>query len=169
MFLKGEPVDLGSLAEQLGVPSEELEDWCGDRESLLGEVIAGLSTDLLIRAKAAHSGQQGAARVLAVYEQFACDVANFRPLHLLLQTDPQQALAILTSSDGHVHPAAVSQMHALLIEERARGALQMPQDELRSLAYAIVRLAEAFLYDDAVLATEPQIQRTTQIVARLLD
>jgi diguanylate cyclase (GGDEF)-like protein len=169
MFLKGEPVELASLAERLDVPDERLADWCGDRESLLGEVIAGLSTDLLIRAKAEHSGQRGAARVLAVYEQFASGVANFRPLHLLLQTEPQQALTMLTSSGGHVHPAAVSQMHALLIEERARGALQIPEGELQNLAYAIVRLAEAFLYDDAVLATEPQIQRTTRIVARLLD
>ncbi|HEY5389905.1 MAG TPA: QsdR family transcriptional regulator, partial [Solirubrobacteraceae bacterium] len=169
MLIKGEPVELATLAERLGVAPRRLEGWCGDRDSLLGEVIATLSTDLLLRAKEEHADLRGTERVLAVYEQFACAVANFRPLHLLLQANPQATLQMLTAGSGHVHPAAVSQIHALLIEEHARGALQMPDSELRSLAYAIVRLAEAFLYDDAVLATEPQIQRTTRIVARLLD
>ena len=169
MLIKGEPVELTTIAERLGVAPERLEDWCGDRDSLLGEVIATLSTDLLLRAKEEHADLRGTERVLAVYQQFACAVANFRPLHLLLQADPQATLQMLTAGNGHVHPAAVSQIHALLIEEHARGALQMPESELRSLAYAIVRLAEAFLYNDAVLATEPQVQRTTGIVARLLD
>jgi diguanylate cyclase (GGDEF)-like protein len=169
MFVKSEAVELATLAERLGVPAERLDDWCGDRESLVGEVVAALSTELLLRARDEHRGERGAARVLAVYEQFACSVANFRPLHLLLQADPQMTFQMLTSSSGHVHPAAVSQMQALLIEEHARGALRTPESELRNLAYAIVRMAEAFLYNDAVLATEPQIQRTTRIVARLLD
>jgi diguanylate cyclase (GGDEF)-like protein len=169
MLVKGEPVELATLAERLGVTPECLEDWCGDRASLLGEVVAMLSTDLLLRAKEEHAELRGTERVLAVYEQFACAVANFRPLHLLLQADPQGTFQMLTSGNGHVHPAAVSQIHALLIEEHARGALHTPESELRNLAYAIVRLAEAFLYNDAALATEPQVQRTTRIVARLLD
>jgi diguanylate cyclase (GGDEF)-like protein len=169
MLIKGEPVELTTLAERLDVAPERLADWCGDRESLLGEVVAALSTDLIVRAKEEHAELRGSERVLAVYEQFTCAVANFRPLHLLLQANPETTLQMLTSGSGHVHPAAVSQIHALLIEEHARGALQMPESELRSLAYAIVRLAEAFLYNDAVLATEPQVQRTTRIVARLLD
>lgn len=169
MLIKGEPVELATLAERLGVAPERLEDWCGDRESLIGEVVAALSTDLIVRAKEEHAGLHGSERVLAVYQQFTCAVANFRPLHLLLQADPDATLQMLTSGSGHVHPAAVSQIHSLLIEEHARGTLQMPESELRSLAYAIVRLAEAFLYNDAVLATELQVQRTTRIVARLLD
>jgi diguanylate cyclase (GGDEF)-like protein len=169
MFVKSEPVELATLAERLGVPAERLDDWCGDRESLLGEVVATFSTELMQRAKDEHGDLQGTAKVLAVYEQFACAVANFRPLHLLLQADSQATFRMLTSSSGHVHPAAVNQMHALLIEEHARGALCTPEGELRNLAYAIVRLAEAFLYNDAMLATEPQIQRTTRVVARLLD
>jgi hypothetical protein len=169
MYIKGELVELARIAERLEVSTDRLEAWCGDRDSLLGEVIAALSTDLLLRAKEGHRDKLGASRVLAVYEQFACGVAGFRPLHLLLQADPQATLLMLTSSSGHVHPAAVAQMHALLSEEHARGALRTPEAELGTLAYAIVRLAEGFLYNDAALATEPQMHRTTRIVARLLD
>jgi len=169
MLIKGEPVELARIAERLEVSTDRLETWCGDRDSLLGEVIAALSTDLLRRAKEEHRDKLGASRVLAVYERFACGVAGFRPLHLQLQADPQAMHSMLTSSSGHVHPAAVAQMHALLIEEHARGALRTPEAELGMLAYAIVRLAEGFLYNDAALATEPQMHRTTRIVARLLD
>jgi diguanylate cyclase (GGDEF)-like protein len=168
MLIKGEPVELATLAERLGVGPERSQEWCGDRKSLLGEVVAALSTDLIVRAKQQHRELRGNERVLAVYEQFTYAVANFRPLHVLLQDDPQATLEMLTSAGGHVHPAAVRQIHALLIEEHACGALHTPESELRNLAYAIVRLAEAFLYEDAVLATEPQVQRTKSVVARLL-
>ena len=167
-FVKGEALDMQHLADTLGVSLDTLLGWCGDRESLLGEVNAALACDLLLRAKAEHGGERGAARVLAVYDEFACATANFRPLQLLLQDEPQVALRILTSRRGHVHPAIVRELHALLCEEHEVGALAMPRSELANLSYAIVRLAEAFLYNDAVLATEPQIHRSTQIVGRLM-
>ena len=106
--------------------------------------------------------------MLAVYEQFACAAASFRPLQMLLHEDPQLAQRILTSRTGHVHPAMVNAIHALLGEEYELGALATPKSELRNLAYAIVRMAEAFLYNDAMLATEPQIHRSTRIVGRLM-
>jgi diguanylate cyclase (GGDEF)-like protein len=167
-FVDGEPLDMRALAGGLGVSLETLEEWCGDRESLLGEIVASLALDLLQGAKLEHGHERGTARVLAVYEQFACAAANFRPLQTLLHDDPQLAMRILTSRTGHVHPAMVNAIHALLGEERELGALATPKQELRNLAYAIVRMAEAFLYNDAMLATEPQIHRSTRMVGRLM-
>jgi diguanylate cyclase (GGDEF)-like protein len=167
-FIAGEALDMQALARHLHVSRQTLEQWCGDRESLLGEINASLGLELLARAGAEHSHERGTARVLAVYEQFACSAAGFRPLQRLLQDDQQMALKILTSRTGHVHPAMVNAVHALLNEEHERGALATPKSELRNLSYAIVRMAEAFLYNDAMLATEPQIQRSTQIVGRLM-
>jgi hypothetical protein len=106
--------------------------------------------------------------VLAIYDQFACQTANFRPLQMLLQDEPQLAARVLTSRTGHVHPAMVNAIHDLLEEEHELAALATPKSELRNLAYAIVRMAEAFLYNDAVLATEPQIHRSARIVERLM-
>jgi diguanylate cyclase (GGDEF)-like protein len=167
-FIQGEPLSMPALAERLNVSPETLQDWCGDRESLLGEINAGLGLELLLQAKAEHSHERGTARVMAIYDQFACGTTNFRPLQLLLQEEQQTALRILTSRTGHVHPAMVNAVHELLIEEHELGALATPKPELRNLAYAIVRMAEAFLYNDAVLATEPQIHHSTRIVERLM-
>jgi diguanylate cyclase (GGDEF)-like protein len=167
-FIDCESLQMTALAQQLGISPETLAQWCGNRESLLGEVVASLSLDLLRHAREEHAGEHGTSLVLAVYEQFACSAANFRPLQMLLQEDPALALRILTSRTGHVHPTMVNAIHDLLVEEHRLGALATPEAELRNLAYAIVRMAEAFLYNDAVLATEPQIQRSTEIVGRLM-
>jgi diguanylate cyclase (GGDEF)-like protein len=167
-FLKGEPLQMQRLADSLHVRLQTLQGWCGDRESLLGEIVGQLGLNLVLRAKATHAHLRGAERILAVYDEFACCAANFKPLHVLLQSEPQAALRILTSRTGHVHRPLVQAVHELLEEERQSGALQTPKSELANLSYAIVRLAEAFLYNDAVLATEPQIHRSTQIVGRLM-
>jgi diguanylate cyclase (GGDEF)-like protein len=167
-FMAGEALDTSALAEAVAISPERLHEWCGDRESLLGEIVASLGLELLARAKADHSYERGTARVLAIYDQFACTAANFRPLQMLLQDDPPLALRILTSRTGHVHPTMVGAIHELLNEEHERGALATPKSELRNLSYAIVRMAEAFLYNDAVLATEPQIHSSTRIVGRLM-
>jgi len=167
-FVAGEALDMPALAERLGVSLERLHEWCGDRESLLGEITAVLALELLARAKAEHSYERGTARVLAVYDQFACSAASFRPLQTMLREDQQLAVRILTSRTGHVHPAMVGAIHELLNEEHELGALATPKSELRNLSYAIVRMAEAFLYNDAVLATEPQIHSSTRIVGRLM-
>ena len=45
----------------------------------------------------------------------------------------------------------------------------VPRADLRTLSYAIVRMTEGFLYNDAILANEPRIDRAAQIVALLLD
>jgi diguanylate cyclase (GGDEF)-like protein len=167
-FVAGETLDMQALADRLGITLDTLHEWCGDRESLLGEIIASLALDLLEQAKAEHPHERGTALVLAVYDQFARSAASFRPLQLLLAADQALALRILTAHTGRVHPAMVNAIHDLLSEEHALGALATPQSELRNLAYAIVRMAEAFLCNDAVLASEPQIHRSTSIVGRLM-
>jgi len=43
------------------------------------------------------------------------------------------------------------------------------QTDLLSLAYAIVRLTEGFIYDDMIVTSEPQVERAARIVALLLD
>ncbi len=168
MFVDGEELELPVLAERLQVPVETVREWCGDRESLLGEINAALGLELLRRAMDRHGEQRGSARLLAIYDEFVCASAGFRPLQLMLQRDQQLALRVMTSRSGHVHPAMVGAVHELLLEEHGRGALATPEPELRNLAYAIVRMAEAFLYNDAMLASEPQVHRSTEMVGRLV-
>jgi diguanylate cyclase (GGDEF)-like protein len=168
MFLMGQSLDMQALAGELGVSSATLNGWCGPREQLLGEILGSLSEELLRRAKADHREDSGAGRILAIYHQYVGALVNSRPLQVFLQQETHAALQILTSSEGYVQPRMVRMLHELLREEQEAGTL-VPQTDLLNLAYAIVRLTEGFLYQDAVVATEPQVERAVRIVALLLD
>ena len=167
-FLTGQRLDMQALAAQLGVSSATLYRWCGQREQLLGEIIGSLSDEILRRARADHREDSGAGRILAVYRQYVGALVNARPLQVFLQQETHAALQILTSTEGYVQPRTVRSVHELLREEQEAGTF-VPQTDLLSLAYAIVRLTEGFLYHDAIVATEPQVERAARIVALLLD
>ena len=55
----------------------------------------------------------------------------------------------------------------LLREEQQAGGLRLRAD-VDGLAYAVVRMAEGFIYHDTVMGTEPDVERAAEIVALLL-
>jgi len=56
---------------------------------------------------------------------------------------------------------------SLLREEVERGHLQLPVDA-HTMAYALVRVAEAFLYSDMITGERPDLEKATQILALML-
>jgi hypothetical protein len=52
-------------------------------------------------------------------------------------------------------------------EEQTVGGLRLRAD-VDSLAYAIVRMTEGFIYHDTVVGAEPDVERAASIVALLL-
>ena len=65
-------------------------------------------------------------------------------------------------------PSARTDHAELLREETARGAYT-PRVDPAVLAYAIVRIGEAFLYNDAIIALEPNVEQACAVVRLLLD
>ncbi len=168
LFVTGRRVDMQALATELSVSRTTLESWCGRREELLGEVLASLADDIWRQADADHRNASGVERILAIHRQFVGSLVNAHALQVFLREETHTALQVLTSSSGYVQPLVVRRTHDLLSEEQEAGNFT-PHADLRSLAYAIVRLTEGFLYNDAVLATEPQIERASRVLALLLD
>ncbi len=74
---------------------------------------------------------------------------------------------MLTSSGGVVQPRAVALVEAMIADEAAAGRYR-PTAEPSVLAYAIVRLAEAFLYNDAAFGIRGDHERLREIEAALL-
>jgi hypothetical protein len=74
----------------------------------------------------------------------------------------------LTSSGGPVQPRIVAAIQAVIESEAARGDYEPPVPT-ETLAYAIVRIAEAFLYNDAVAGIRGDVDRLLQIEALLLQ
>jgi diguanylate cyclase (GGDEF)-like protein len=167
-FLMGQRLEMSVLATQLGVSAATLSSWCGEHETLLGEILASLSEGLLRSAAADQDTASGAPRILAIYRQYVGSLLASQALHVFIQQQPARARQILTSTKGHVHPRTVRALYELLREEERTGAFA-PRTDLHSLAYAIVRLSEGFLYDDTMPASEPKLERAAQVVALLLD
>jgi hypothetical protein len=91
-----------------------------------------------------------------------------QPLRVFLQQETHAALRLLTSEFGGVQPRTVSDLAGLLREEQEAGSLQLRADA-NSLAYAIVKITEGFIYHDTVVGAEPDVERAAGIVALLLQ
>jgi len=50
-----------------------------------------------------------------------------------------------------------------------RGRSFRPRADPDTLAYAVVRVTEGFIYNDAIVAVEPAVDQAAEIVALLLD
>jgi AcrR family transcriptional regulator len=168
MYLKGRRVDMQALAAELEVSRTTLYRWTGQREQLLSDVLWSLSDDIFEQAKADHPEHTGPERLLAIFRQHVGALVEAKPLHIFLQQETQAALRILTSPEGGVQSRTVWKLAELYREEQAAGAFR-PRIDPAALAYAVVRVTEGFIYNDALLTVEPEVERAESIVRLLLE
>jgi AcrR family transcriptional regulator len=165
-YLSCQRVDLSVIARRLGLGRATIYRWFGSREALLGEIVASE----LERLVAWHRGRirrRGARGLLEAFDRVNRSLARSRALRALLEQERDGALRLLTSSAGPVQPRAVACVQEMLDAEVAAGAYDPPTDT-GALAYAIVRLAEAFLYNDVAIGIRGDWQRLRQVEAALL-
>ncbi len=165
-YVRGQRVDLTEVAGRLGLSRATIYRWFGSRERLLGEVIAA-ELERLIASKRAGTGRRGAEGLLEVFDQINRSLARSPALRRLFEQEPGGALRVLTTDDGIVRPRAVACVHALIAAEVAAGEYRPPADP-ETLAYAIVRLAEAFLYNEAAIGVRGDHERLREVEAALL-
>ena len=79
-----------------------------------------------------------------------------------LEIERDAGLRLLTSSAGPVQPRAVAAI-AGLIEAEVRAGAYRPAVDTGTLAYAIVRLFEAFVYNDAAIGIRGDIDRLREV------
>jgi AcrR family transcriptional regulator len=165
-FLAGERVDMRGIAQELGLARATMHRWFGTRELLLGEMLATLAEERLAAIRSATSGS-GAGALLDCFDSFNRELAATKGLRALLATEQERALRVLTSSAGVVQPRVVAAIERLICAEVDAGAFA-PAIAPGSLAYAIVRLAESFLYNDAIVGIRGDTERLREVEAVLL-
>jgi AcrR family transcriptional regulator len=165
-YLDGERLDMRAIAAEVGVARATLYRWVGSRDELLGEVIAREAEEYFARVRARVEGH-GAPALLETFDQINRGLARSRPLRSLLEQERGAALRLLTSSGGKVQPASVAAIASLIEDEVRAGAYEPPADP-HTLAYAIVRLAEAFIYNDALAGIRGDVEGLRRIEAALL-
>ena len=166
-FLDRRRLDMRALAGELGISRATLYRRVGGRDYLLGEVIWYLARRSLARAYDGTEQLRGQERIAAVVERFMRDVHSQPALARLLEAEPEAALRILTSKHGPVQRGIIEVMERLMEVEEARGNLRLGIDHA-TLAYAIVRIGESFLYADVIADNDPDVDQAVAVIGRLL-
>jgi AcrR family transcriptional regulator len=156
-----------ALAGELGMGRATLYRKVGNRDRLLGSVIWFLTRRTLARALLAGDSLRGADRVVRVVDEFMTAVHTSPELRRFLEAEPEAALRILTSKQAPVQRGVVQTLERILDQEERRGTLHVGIDHA-TLAYAIVRIGEGFLYADVIADNPPDVPTAVEVVRRLL-
>jgi AcrR family transcriptional regulator len=166
-FAGGHRLDMQSLARRLGVARATLYRRAGNRETLLDEVLWWRARRLLAGQVRATAGRSGVERITAVIAGVLHAVERDRPLRTLIESDPEAALRILTGTRSTVQRGMAGALENLIDLERGRGAFDADLDT-PTLAYAILRICESFLYADLIADRARDIGRAVTVIEGLL-
>jgi AcrR family transcriptional regulator len=166
-YESGQRLDMQSLARRLGVGRATLYRRAGNREQLLDEVIWWRARHLLVGQVHATAAMTGVARIAAVIGGVLRAAERDRPLHAFLESDPEAALRILTGTRSMVQRGMAGTLEKLIDLEHGRGGFEADLDT-PTLAYAIVRISEGFLYADVIADRSPDIGRAITVIEALL-
>jgi AcrR family transcriptional regulator len=165
-FLRGERFGVEELAAELGVSRATAYRWAGNADQLVGHVIARIAEATFRRATREARGR-GAARVIDSMAHGIRYIASSRPYRAFVARDPARALRIVASKDGPVQRRTIALHEELLNEEMQRGTLTLPVDA-HTMAYALVRVVESFLYADAIAGEKLDLDEAVKILRLML-
>ena len=165
-YLRGRRVDVQAIASELGLGRATVYRWFGDREKLLGEVIIRATEPVLQECRKGLAGKGGPG-LLETFDRFNRALADAPALRSFVEQERDAALRIIASGAGIVQPRIVELITELIAEEADAGAYEPPM-EPSVLGYAIVKLAQAFLFNDAVVGIRGDVDRLREVEAALL-
>jgi AcrR family transcriptional regulator len=165
-YLACERVDVQALAAELGVGRATIYRWFGSREGLLGEVLV-TTAEQVVAAARRHAKGKGGRRLLDAFDRINRTLASAPSLRRFLQDERATALRMVASGAGPVQPEVVRLIREVIDEEAEAGRYYPPTDT-ETLAYAVVKLAEAFLFNDAIADIRGDVDRLRDVEAALL-
>jgi AcrR family transcriptional regulator len=165
-YLRGRRVDVQAIAHELGLGRTTIYRWFGSREGLIGEVLVRAAKPLLDEARAGARGRGGEA-LLDTFDRLNRSLMAAPALRRFVEQERDAALRIITSNKGIAHRRMVERIAAMIEDEERAGTYAPPVDPA-TLAYAIVRLAEAFLFNDAVAGIKGDVDRLRDVEAAIL-
>jgi AcrR family transcriptional regulator len=165
-YLRGKRIDVQAIAAELRLGRSTIYRWFGSREELIGDVLVRAAEPLLDIASAGAQGRGGPG-LLDTFDRFNRSLADAPALRQFVEQEFETALRIITSSAGRVQPRIVARITGLIEDEVRAGTYEAPV-EPATLGYAIVRLAEAFLFNDAAAGMRGDVDRLREVEAALL-
>jgi AcrR family transcriptional regulator len=163
-FGRGERVDMLTLAAQLGVGRSTLYRWVGDRERLLGDLVASNGQATWERAIAKSRGT-GADRAFDAIRIFVEQTSSFAPLRSFAEREPAMALRVLMAPRGAVS-ARITDGIGLVLTEATGVRIT---DELRSAIELTGSVAAAFQWSLIAAGLDIDTARVLQTMRALIE
>ena len=158
------------LADELGVSRATLFRRIGGREELLTRALWILTERALQTAAAQWEAErpEGEWHTPGTGRHVNAIVSQSEGLRRLLDDEPALTLRVLTDPRGRVQTGIVTFVAALLRRDIAEfGLASLIEPE--SLAYALVRLGESFLYADVLAARKPDVATADRLQQALVQ
>jgi AcrR family transcriptional regulator len=166
-FVAGQRLDMRSLARRIGVARATLYRRVGNREQLLDQVLWWRARRLLANQVRTSAHLTGTDRLTAVVGGVLHGIGTDRPVRMFLEADPETALRLMTGTRSAVHQGMAKALENLIDLERGRGAFDASLDT-PTLAFAIVRVSDGFLYGDVIADRSHDISRAVTVIEALL-
>jgi AcrR family transcriptional regulator len=165
-FLSPERIDMGVLADELGLNRVTLYRWFGSRDDFIVEVVWSLAlrTFDFVEEKV---DATGAERIVAVVTGFLDTIITNPGMRRWLSEDGEHAMRLLTGRSTDFQQRLIDAIQSRLEEEASASRLELPVD-LHELAYVIVRLIESYTYLDLITGEQPEARRAEPILRMLL-
>lgn len=165
-FLAGRHIDMGNLADELGVNRVTLYRWVGNRERLLVEVIWHLTQQTFKKA-AGQARVKGGPRVAFILSRFITGVISNAGMQAWLKREGESAMRLLTLREGDFQPRLVDAIQQLLEDEMKAGQLVLPIPA-EEFGFMLARLAESYVYRRYITGDESDGTSAEALLLHLL-
>jgi len=165
MYLRGRRIDFSALASELGVGRTTVHRWFGTRDDLIADIL-GTTAVALLNEVADSTPGEGPARLLEIFDRFNRALAEVPALATFLENE-SDSLTYIVRGDRGPQPMLV---HAIagMIQAEVDAGRYLPAVDAETTAYAIVRLAQSFMYADRATGVRGDLDRLREIEAVLL-
>ncbi len=168
MFVAGERIEMGRIANELGTSRVTLHRWVGSRDLLICEVAWSLVEPVLREARRRTAAVGGQA-IADTMERFLVGMLDSPPAVAFLKRESEIALRIFTTKRTEFQSRLVAFFCGELVIEADAGHIAAPLPlPVEDLAYLIVRIGESFFYCDTIAGGEPDAAKAGQAIAALL-
>jgi AcrR family transcriptional regulator len=165
-FMAGERVEMGAIAEELGLNRVTVYRWVGSREQLLVEVLWSLAEPTLNHERERVKAQ-GSERVVQILTSFIVAVISNKGMMRFVSEEGELAIRLMTRPQAGFQPRLIAWVHDLLEEESSAGRLDLP-GELGDCAYGLVRVIESYISLDLITGGKPDPSRAEHILRLIL-
>lgn len=157
-------VDLVELAQICEVNRATLYRWFGSRDALLAEVLWRLSMRIIHSVIKGIPGTSLSGLMLSIQGYLKIVSTHKGQIHFL-KNEPEVAARVLFTGESSIRNRLINILLVYLPRYRV---FKEGDPQVKTLAVAIVRLGETFLYGDRLGDSEPQLEEYFKIISLLM-